>query len=65
MRVQCAHEQRVAKDREAAIVRAAADDLAGCEPVPVDPEDAPGLRIERDDIIRALREVHDAVDHER
>ena len=33
--------------------------------VPVDPEHAAGRGVERHDVVRPLREVHDAVDDER
>ena len=65
VRVERAHEQRVAEDREAAVVGAAADLDVRRDGVLVDPEDAAGLRVERDHVVRPLREVHDAVDDER
>ena len=63
MRVECAHEQGVAQDRDAAVVGAAADLLAAGIPVLVDPENPSGFRVERHDIVGPLREVHDSVHH--
>ena len=65
MRVERAHEQRVAQHRDAAIVGAAADAGIGRRRVAVEPEHPAGLRIERDHVVRPLGHVHDAVDDER
>ena len=63
--VQRAHEQRLAQDRDAAVVRSAADDAIGIGRVAIDPEHAAGERVERDDIVRALGDVHHPVNDER
>ncbi len=65
VRVERAHEQRVAEDRDAAIDLAAADAKRRRQHVVIDPEHAAGLRIERHDVVGRLRQVHDAVDDER
>ena len=65
VRVERAHEQRVAMDCNAAIVRAAADALVGRVVVVVDPEHAARFRVEGEHVVRPLRHVHDAVDDER
>ena len=43
VRVERAHEERVAEDRDAAVVGAAADARLGRRRVPIQPEDAAGL----------------------
>ena len=65
MGVERAHVERVAENRQAAVVRAAADDQRRVQRVAVDPEDAAGLGVERDDVVQPLRQVHDAVDDQR
>jgi hypothetical protein len=65
VRVERAHEQRVAKNGDAAVVGAAADALVGGVRVPILPEDASGLRVEREHVIGALRHVHQAVGDDR
>ena len=65
VRVERAHEQRVAVNREAAIVGAAADALVGRVVVAVLPEHAARLGVERQHVVGALRQIHDAVDDER
>ena len=64
MSVERAHVEQLAENRHAAIVRAAAcdDGLVG---VTIGPEHASGRRIQCDDIVRPLRQIHDPVDHER
>ena len=39
--------------------------LIGRRGMTVDPERAAGLRVERHHVVRPLRDVHDAVDHQR
>ena len=65
VRIERPHEQRVTENRDAAVVRATADDAIGVRCVAIDPERAAGDRVERHDVVRPLREVHHAVDHER
>ncbi len=61
VRVERAHVKRVAQNRDAPIIRAAADGDFGIVAVVVDPEDAAGNGIERDHVIRPLGHVHDSV----
>jgi len=65
MCVQRAHEQGLAENGDAAIVRAAAHDELGRVDVAIHPEGPSGGGIERDDLVGPLRQIHDAVDHER
>ena len=65
VRVERAHVQRVAQNRDAAIIRAAADRDFGIVVVVIDPEDAAGRGVERDHVVGPLGHVHDAVDHQR
>jgi hypothetical protein len=54
--VERAHEERVAEDREAAIVRAA-HQLIGCERVPVDPNTRPVRASSATDVVGPLRDT--------
>ena len=63
--VERAHVQGVAENRHTPIVRTAAGPVVRIGGVLVDPEGAPGPRVERDDVVGPLREVHDAVHDER
>ena len=63
--VERAHEQRVAEDRQPAIVGAAAHLEVRRDGMLVDPEDPAGLRIHREDVVGPLGQVHDAVHDER
>ncbi len=65
MRVQRRQVQRVAEDRHAPIVGPAAHPLLGRDAVAVDPEHTSRLGVKRQDVIRALRDVHDPVDDNR
>ena len=65
MRVERPHEQRVAEDGDAAVLCAAAHLLPARVGVAIEPEHATGLRIERDDVVGPLREVHDPVNDQR
>src|SRR5262245_52683589 len=65
LRVEGPHEQRVAKDPKPAIVGAATDDAILGRCVAVDPERPTGCRVEGDDVVQTLRDVHHAVDDQR
>ena len=65
MAVERAHEERRAEDGEPAVVGAAADARLGRRGVAVLPEHAPRLRVHGEHVVRTLRDVHDAVHHER
>ena len=60
-----AHVKRVAQDREAAVNAPAADAGFGRGNVGPGPEHAAGGGVERDDVIRCLDGIHDAVDNQR
>ena len=62
--VERAHEQRVAKDRQPAIVGAAAHLEVRRDGMLVDPEDPPGSCIHRENVVGPLGQVHDAVHDE-
>ena len=64
LRIDRAHEQLAALDRDAAIVVAAADRHDRAELVLVMPELLSGRRVDRVDVIERRRQEHDAVDHD-
>ncbi len=63
--VQRAHVQHVAVNGDAAVVGAAAHPLVGRVRVAVLPEHAPGPGIQRQHVVGALRDVHEAVHDDR
>ena len=65
VRVERAHEHAVAEHRHAAVVRPAAGPVVGRRRIAVDPEHTARPGVERDDVVRPLRYVHHAVDHNR
>ena len=65
VRVERAHEQRVAEDRDAAVVGAAADARVGRRRVAVLPEHPAGPRVDGHDVVGPLGDVHDPVDDDR
>ena len=65
MCVERAHEEPVAEDGDAAVVGTAADQGLVAVGVAELPEHAAGDRVERHDVVGALRHVHDAVDDDR
>ena len=64
MAVDRPHEQRVAENREAAVHAAAAQPRQRRRLMRVHPEDPPGRRVDRDDVVGRLDGVHDAVHDE-
>jgi hypothetical protein len=65
VRVDRAHIQGVAQDRDAAIHAAAARASLGRGLVMVGPEHAARRRVQRDDVVRRLHGIENAVDDER
>jgi len=65
VRIERAHEERVAENRKTTIVRSAAHADVARVVVAVHPEHAAGRSIERHDVIGPLRQEHDPVDDER
>ena len=65
VRVERAHEKRIAEHRQAAIHLAAAYRQVLRQHIVIHPKHASGFRVERDGVVGRLREIHDAVDDER
>src|SRR6476469_5360184 len=65
MRVERSPEQRITQKWQAAIICAATDNLGRNELMAIHPERAPGSGVQRDNVVRALRHIHDPVHYER
>src|SRR5262249_29569188 len=63
--IERAHIERIARDREAAIVRATAGLVIRGRMVLINPERPARPGVERDDVVRPLRDVHDPIDDQR